>query len=251
MKRLGAIHQPTPMAIQPLGARASLHLMTPPVEADWFSKCPADGDMLGNDKLSNCVPIADYRVIQTRIANTQGYTPLFDETLVNLRYTKLTGYDPLTGQPDDGTRTAQDMVDWCQNGIQINSQLTDVPLWATVAPLDNDHLAIAIAHCGPCPVTFRLPLAAQDTSLWSKPPGQGSSWLPGTWGTHRVVVGAFIGQVRTVRTWGEDVVVHPDFWRKYVIAVDVTLSKSTWFDTTGLAPSGLDWDALLADKNSI
>ena len=58
MLRLGAIHRPAPFTVQPLRARVRLALRTPPASVDWFKRCPADGDALGNDMLGNCVPVA-------------------------------------------------------------------------------------------------------------------------------------------------------------------------------------------------
>ena len=58
--------------------------------------------------------------------------------------------------------------------------------------------------------------------------------------------GKYDGSVRTIRTWGVDVAVHPEFWVAYVVAVDATISHE-WLTTTGLTPLGLDFDALRAD----
>ena len=82
--------------------------------------------------------------------------------------------------------------------------------------------------------------------LGSKAPGTGPDWAPGSWGGHRVMCGKYDGTVRTIRTWGVDVAVHPEFWAAYVVAVDATISHE-WLTTTGLTPLGLDFDALRAD----
>jgi hypothetical protein len=248
--KLGAIHRPAPLVIKPLATRASLHLMTAPTSADWFAKCPADGDMLANDVLSNCVEIAEYRAAQIRRANAFGdtWSPTLNQ-VIGL-YTDLTGYSPITGQPDIGTDTVQAMTAWTKTGIRINDQDLDVVHWATLFPSNNTHLAIGIACTGPVQVSLALPLAAQDTSLWAKPPGTGSAWNPASWGYHRVVVGKFDGLVRVCRTWGKDVEMHPDFWSKYVIGVDITLSRE-WLNATGLSPANLDWDQLSADVASL
>lgn len=249
--KLGAVHNPPPETIRTLSERASLHLMNVPKSADWFKACPADGNSLGNDHAGNCVQVARYRTIQARLANTQGFIWALDQSLPIAMYARETGYDLATGKPDNGTNTNDDMVDWCKNGTRIDDQLEDVPLWVIVNPFDDNHLALAIGHCGPIQVTFNLPLEAQDLTTWSKPPGRGTGWRPGTWGEHRGITGAFDGSVRMVRTWGQDIAIHPEWWSKYVLGVDVTLSRSTWFDATGLAPAGLDWGALRADLDSL
>ena len=44
--------------------------------------------------------------------------------------------------------------------------------------------------------------------------------------------------------------IHPAFWSAYVVGVDAALSRE-WMAATGLAPSGLDWDALEQDIASL
>ena len=248
-RKLGAIHSSAPPAIRPMAARARLALMTPPRSADWLARCPADGNPLGNDTVGDCVPCAELRAIQVRRANSWGdsWRPTRDNALG--LYTALTGFNPTTGLPDDGTDTARAMASWATGGIRIDEQNLDVVCWATVDPADAAHIAIAIGHTGPIQVSLALPSAAQDLAVWSQPPGIGTGWEPGSWGYHRVMVGAFDADRRVCRTWGQDVAIHPAFWSAYVVAVDAALSRE-WMEATGLAPSGLDWDALRQDVAS-
>lgn len=245
--QLGAIHRPAPAAIVQLRQRARLDLMQAPPSADWFAKCPADGDYLGNDLHGNCVPVADYRIIQIRRMNVFGdrWKPTTAMTLD--RYAKLTGFNPITCLPDDGTDTAADMTDWCTKGIQVNAQDIDVSLWTAINPNDVQHVKIGVAHIGPLAVTLALPLAFQDLKRWASVPGFGVDWAAASWGFHRVVLGKYDGDVFTLRTWGQDLELHPAAWRSYVVAVDAPLSRVSWLDPTGLSPSGLDWDALHSD----
>lgn len=241
--KLGAIPSPAPAAIQPLRARATLSAMEPPPRADWFADCPADGDMLGNDRIGDCVPVAMLRAVQIRRANAWGdaWRPTTEEA--EDLYTTLSGWPA----QDDGTDTAKAMAWWASKGIHTQ-QAFDVVRWVTVAPNATRHLQLAIAHTGPVQATLALPLSAEDTTTWAQPPlAIGADPL---WGYHRVVLGAYDGDYLVCRTWGKDVVVHPEWWRRYAVACDVTLSRQ-WLATTGLAPSGLDWDALDADMGML
>lgn len=244
--RLGAIYRPAPLAIRPLAVRAGLHLMTAPPRADWYAKAPADGDSLGNDRYGCCVPVADYQLIRVHRANAWGdsWKPTTDMTLG--RYAAMTGFDPATGQPDNGTDTADDLTAWCCHGIRIDSQNLDVPRWAVINPAEPEHVNLAIAHLGGIQITISLPAAAEDPSIWSKAPGTGPSWQPGTLGQHRITSSKYDELTRTVRTWGLDIEMHPEFWSRYVIATDAILSRE-WLDATGLTPDDLDWDALTGD----
>lgn len=244
--RLGAIHTPAPVAIAPLSTRASLERMAIPQNADWWAKCPPDGDALGNDEYGCCVECGDLRIIQSRRANAWGDTWKPTKQMALSLYTLRTGFNQLTGQPDNGTDTVADMTAWVQHGIQLDEQNLDVVLWATVNPARDDEIALAVAHLGPIAVSMALPIAAQDLSTWSQAPGQGADWTPASWGYHRVAAGAFDGRQRVVRTWGNDITMHPEFWSRYVVECDAALSRE-WLDATGLSPDGLDWNALTAD----
>lgn len=246
--RLGAIHAPVPDAVPALAARARLSALPVPTHVDWFSECPADGDALGNDAIGNCVEVADLRAIQVRrrVAHGDAWVPTREMALA--RYARLTGFDPASGSPDLGTDTAVDLADWVTNGIQVNNQDLEAVLWATVDPRATVDVVRALAHMGPLLVTLNLPLAAQDPNAWGRAPDSThGGWRPGSWGCHRVVLGAFDAPTGwVVRSWGWDVHVHPAFWDAYVLGVDVTLSRA-WLDVTGRAPPGLDWDALAAE----
>lgn len=247
--KLGAIQTAPPAAIQPLGARARLSLMEPPPRADWLAACPADGDPLGNDRLGNCVPCAMLRTVQLRRANAWGDAWRPDAAEAVALYAELAGYDPVTGAHDGGTDTAAAMLAWARTGI-ATQQALDIVRWATVAPAAGRHLRLAIAHTGPVQATLALPIGAEDPESWAREPGQGDAWQPGTWGNHRVLVGAYDGDALVCRSWGRDLALHPAFWSRYALGVDVTLSRQ-WLDATGLSPAGLDWIALEGDMAAL
>ena len=224
--------------------------MEVPKRANWFEKAPPDGDDLGNNSYGCCVPAADFREIELRrrVAHGDAWRPTRETVLA--RYAAIAGWrqdDPTT---DQGTVTTTDMADRCSRGIRINDQDLDVVRWATVHPANDADISLAIAHLGSLLITLALPLALQDLSLWSKAPGDGPDWVAGSWGAHRVMVGAFDGPERVCRTWGLDLTLHPTSWARYCIACDATISRM-WLDATGLSPSGLDWDALQEDLQDL
>jgi hypothetical protein len=214
MLRLGAIHRPAPPAIQPLHTRTGAALMSA-APRNWFLLCPSDGDMLANDSLGDCVPVADFRYIETVLANSAG-SNLWKPTLnaILARYSLLTGFDPITGTPDIGTDTSADLVAFCRDGIALPElQRVIVPVWTSVDPKRLDHVAAALA-IAPCLVTLNLPVdftdIEDDHDAWQGDPG------PLSGDCHRVL----LGNVRTFRTWGFDVVVSVPWWDACVVAVD-------------------------------
>lgn len=245
----GAWHRPAPDWVPALAASVVLDDMPAPPRADWFAACPADGDALGNDTHGCCVEAADFRLIEAWLANSAGsdlWKPSLD--LVLGRYARLTGYDPATGLNDNGTRTDQDLADFTSMGITLPALQRDfVPWWRRIDPLNDGHLAVGVGECGPALVTLALPrnwaAIEADSGAWAVAPGQGSDWdLCGA--CHRVLFGRFDGVARWVRSWGRDLAVHPDWWRRYCVAVDLLLDRA-WLDARGRSPGGLDLQELM------
>jgi len=247
--RLGAIHRAPPASVPLLAARARLDLMTAPKSVDWHAAAPANGDALGNDKAGCCVEAWDFQEECLRLANAMGSPWRPTAGMVMARYVRLTGYDPATGQPDDGTDTAADTADLCRKGLEINDQLLDVPHWTLLDPANLEHMKIAVAHFGAVAMTLNLPIALQDMDF-AKAPGAGPDWVPGSWGMHRVGSGTYDGDVFTIRTWGLDKPVHPETLKLILVAAEARVSQR-WLTATGLAPSGLDMDALMADRTRL
>ena len=249
--RTGANHTRPPPAVPLLAARARLDLMAVAKSCDWHANAPADGDDLGNSTAGCCVEAWDAQEVCLRMANAMGSTWRPTKADVIPRYSRMTGYDPVTGVPDVGTDTAADTADLCTKGFRVNEQLLDIPHWTLIDPANMDHLKIAVEYCCAVALTLNLPKAWQNLD-WSVAPGNGSEWQPGTWepgaSQHRVGSGKFDGDFFVVRTWGRDLVVHPEALKRYLLAAEVRISRITWVEATGLAPSGLDWDELMADR---
>jgi hypothetical protein len=243
---LGANHRPAPPAIRPLATRARLSLLTPPRTCDWTTTCPADGNALGNDRLSNCVAIAELQAATIRRAAAWQDTRRPTEADAIALYSRDAGYDAVTGTGDDGTDTAAAMAAWCSEGVPISEQDNDIVAWASIDPADWDHLRLGIAHTGPAQATLALPDAARDTETWNRAPGSGTGGEPGGWGNHRVVLVGYDGATLICWTWGKRVLIHPEWWSRYRLAVDASLSWM-WLDRLGTDPMRLDRPALADD----
>jgi hypothetical protein len=248
MLRTGAVHGAHSARVPAFAACAALAAVQPPARADWFAACPADGDPLGNDQVGCCVPAADYRWIEAVLASTSG-SDLWKPTrgMVLGRYSALTGYNAITGTNDNGTPTVMDLADLTTRGITLASvQRKFVPWQASVDPLNDDHLAIAVGLCAPVLVTFNLPrnwaAIESDLNAWNVAPGQGSDWEPIE--GHRVLLGRFDGVERWVRTWGMDPAIHPDWWRRYCLGVDLLVDRNL-VDASGRSARGLDLSGLM------
>src|SRR5579859_1984953 len=102
----GAIFTRPPTVIRPFGARVAAHRLNPQA-SDWLAVLPADGDALGNDKRSNCWPIARRWVIALTRAAAMGEVKRPELQPILSDYTLLTGFNQLTGVNDNGTDTSK------------------------------------------------------------------------------------------------------------------------------------------------
>ena len=234
MLRTGCNPTDRPTSIQPLTARAVLAELPKP--RNWATACPADGNLYANDRYGCCVPVADFRYIEAVLANADG-SPAWkpSQNAILARYAALTGFDPVTGQPDNGTDTSADLVAFCRDGIALpDLQRVIVPLWASVDPTRLDHVEAALG-LAPCPVSLRLPVGwdriEDDLDAWNGTPGTPTDEF------HRVLLVA----PRVVRTWGMDVAMSEAWWDQCVVAVDFLGVRDA------LPALALDWEALVAD----
>lgn len=244
----GAIFTRPPTPVRPFGSRVSTHRLNPQA-SDWFAAMPADGNALGNDKYSNCWPIARRWVIALTRASAVGEALRPVEQAILSDYTLLTGFNQLTGKHDEGTDTSKGMADWCQRGVRVNDQTIDIRHWLTVDPTADALLAIALWAAGALMATWSLPMAMQDAANWDQAPGTSSDWTT-PWAEHETVLGASDGKEDfCTRTWGMDLWVHPEVRRKFLIHVDVPLNLGAgqWIGPQGLTPDMIDRAGLDAD----
>lgn len=231
MKR-GAIHTPRPAGVARLAARATLAQAPVP---NWFALAPADGDCLGNDVYGNCVDAADCRLIQL-------WGGKIDKSIALNRYRQMTGFNLVTGLPDNGSDTSADMASWCAAPI-LDLDGKPWPIyWASVDHTDEEEILAALARL-PLAVTIGLPAAIADSpERWSEAPQH--DWTAGE--GHRVVLGSAGDRGWRVRSWGRDYTVSYDLMRLMLLAVDAPIPHRAAAPAE-LQWSGLDYTALEAD----
>ena len=248
---LGAIHSVRPNIVPPL--TKVVNLSAPKSMTNWFDGIDfgAGSDpMLGNDKIGCCVPVSAYQIERTRAQHVWGPSSFIPTTDQVLKIYSLFGYNPNDPTTDRGIDTVKFMTWWASKGLPLdnpadgtNAINLDVIAWAQ-ASLQETPAAIDIA--GPARITLALPAALEGSpvSAWGDAPGTGDGWAPGTWGQHSVAAGGQKNGSLLIETWGETVWAHPLFLARYWLATDIAASR-LWFDTTGTAPSGVDWITLL------
>lgn len=192
MFRHGAIHDPDhPDAIKATPFRR-VGALSRPVRS-WFDEWdwhPDDGDILGNDQLSCCVPAADLRLIQAfKARDGVAWHPPLD--LVEIRYAMVSGWQH-TEETDLGTVTQADCFDWSIAPIVADGTYYSVK-WTSVQPADVHNALLK----GPLLATLSLEAAVQDDPLmWQTPVSDDPASL------HRVVIGALMGSKLACVTYG-------------------------------------------------
>jgi hypothetical protein len=245
--KLGCKTVPEPMHVPPLSAHVDLVKLTAPTNIDYTLKSPPDGNARANDTIGNCVAVAALQTDDIRMQNLGSTRASTADQAIAL-YTRWTGYNPVTGQPDDGTDPSKAMTDWVVNGLNVGLQAPDAIFWTRVDQQNLGQLQLALMLSGPVQLNLNLPLAAQDTTrTWDVPAGGLSSpaGVPGGWGRHRVTFAKYVDGTFFIRTWGTDQPATPAFMLAYCDGADATLSR-LWYDTTGMSPPGLSWDAVRA-----
>jgi hypothetical protein len=226
-----------------LVARMDLDALGVPAVCDWHRYIQLDGDALGNDMRSNCVPCGALRRVQIARAVVAGdmRRPTTADALA--LYRAWAGWDG-TDATDIGTPSDQAALRWAAEGIRWGDQWEDVPSIATLDPANLDHMCAAIAYLGPVQVDLALPTSARGVTSWSS--AVGPDGAPGSWGDHRVCVGRYDGRTLYAITWGIEVAMTAEFIARYGINAEATVSRS-WLDVTGLSPFGLDLAGLEQD----
>jgi hypothetical protein len=228
----GAIHTPRPPEIARLAAR----LAAPPTSGpNWLARWPADGDALGNNDYGDCCDAADCQLIRLWGGRT-------DTSIALGRYQQMTGFDPKTGLPDNGSDTSADLAAWCAAPI-IDLDGKSWPIyWASVDHTDETEIRAALTRF-PLAISVGLPAAVADNpERWCEAPEAGWTADDG----HRLVLGFVDAKGWHVRSWGEDYVVSFALMKLMLWAVDVPIPHPVAAPAE-LRWAGLDYAALESD----
>ena len=243
--RLGLIHRPHP-SLPRIGA--ALAASSAPEACDWHRFIALDGDALGNDVHSNCVPCGALRAIEIRRAAAAGDArrPTAEQALA--LYRAWADWDG-TEAADIGTPSDQAAVRWATSGVRWGENWEDVPAIAAIDPANAEQLRAAVAFLGPVQLDLAMPRAWQQAPrYWSIVSG---SWgAPASWGNHRVCAARYDAECLYVVTWGQDRGLPWSAVARYAIGAEAAVSRS-WLDATGLSPTGLDLDALERESRAL
>jgi hypothetical protein len=243
--QLGLIHRPHPRLPR---VGAALDGLAAPEACDWHRFIALDGDALGNDVHSNCVPCGALRSIQIRRAVAAGDARRPTAEAALELYRAWSGWD---GSPASDTGTPSDTaaMRWARDGVRWGEQWEDVPSILGLDPTLPCQMRAAVALLGPVQLDLAMPLAWQsEASTWTVISG---SWgQPLSRGAHRVCAGRYDPYGVYVVTWGAERLLTWPALARYGLNAEATLSRS-WLDATGRSPDGLDLDALEKESRAL
>ena len=204
--------------------------------------------MLANDRLGDCVIAMMLHSIEDFHLDAKTPVPAFtDEDAIKL-YSEITGYDPSDPNTDQGTNEATAMAHWRQPGLRTSDGV-DHQIVATVAvdPSNLNECRIAIDEFVALQIGIALPITAQGQTEWAVVgDGRTGHSAPGSWGGHGIPFREYDAETFKCVTWGAELLLTVPFHQAYSQEAHVVVTREM-LDKTGVGPSGVAWDALIAD----
>jgi hypothetical protein len=221
-----------------------------PLTCDWHAAAKAaDGDALGNDAHSNCVPSGALRGLEMMRAVVASDQRRPTAAMSLDLYRQWADWDG-TEATDIGTASDVAAARWMAHGVRWCDQFEDVPnALAWLDPTNLEHLRIAIAFLGPVQLDLNLPKSIDKQPVWM--PADGPDGVPGSLGAHRVCVGKYDRGGLYCVTWGEEVPMTPQFVAKYGLNAMAVVSRSWLSGPNGISPANLDLAALERDSAAL
>ena len=217
-------------------------LPAPPAVVDRATKV-ASWPMYGNDTIGDCTIATTGHEIQSWTAYS-GSEATIPEDAVIKAYSAVSGYDPATGENDNGANIQDVLNYWRKTGIGGHK----IAGFAELASLDNLTLAKQCLDLfGTVYLGINVPQSAMDQT------NAGEIWDDvgddNIIGGHAIPVQLWSTDVPgeiTVITWGQTQKMTRKFWVKYVEEAWVVFSDDE-LNAQGLTVDGLNVESLRAD----
>jgi hypothetical protein len=228
----------------PRMARYTAGLPAPPPSRDWTRGVTAWG-MLDNDTLGDCTIAGCAHLVDLWTLNTTGTMATITDADALAYYEKWCGYNPTNPATDQGGVELDVLTDWRKSGFAGHKILG----FASIHPGDLTTARQAINLFGAVYLGINMPLSAQYQKAWEVVPDEGTGDTePGSWGGHCVIAPRYDANFGVI-TWGQNMPMTENFWKKYVDEVWVVLGAD-WVNAMD-SPSGFDMAQLQADLNEI
>lgn len=198
--------------------------------------------MMNNDTIGCCtIAAAGHAQMEWTDDNGSLFRPT-DGQIIEA-YSAITGYDPKTGENDNGAVLLDVLNYWRKDGIAGHN----IEAYASIEPSNHTQVKQGIYLFGGAYVGVALPISAQTQSIWRVVSGSGSK--PNSWGGHCLFVVGFSVSYISFISWGKLMKMTWGFWNKYVDESFAVLS--TDFISKSTAPNGFNLLQLQADLKAL
>lgn len=220
-------------------------LTQPPKAIDWSGKVN-QWPMYDNDTIGDCTCAAVGHQIETWTANANQLVTLALNDVI-AAYSAITGYNPATGQNDNGAVELDVLNYWRQTGVGGDK----IMAYAEVNAQQISEVQFGVYWFGGIYIGLAMPVSAQNQEVWDLPPGGATGQgAPSSWGGHAVNIVAYDANGLTCITWGQAQQMTWPFFTTYCDEAYCVLSND-WLGKTGLSPSGFDLASLQNDLNAV
>lgn len=208
-----------------------------PENMDWLSKV-SNWPMYLNDSLGDCTCAAVGHLIQAFTTYGQGATVAIKDSDVLTAYEAVSGYNPRTGQNDNGAVVQDVLSYWRKTGVGGHKILA----FAEVDFKNPDELRQATHLFGNVYLGINFPDSAMEQfnngQPWDVVPGARSE------GGHAINAGYYdvSDNMWKVVTWGQVQSMTQAFWDKYVEEAWVVVSQEWLKDNKN--PEGIDMSVM-------
>jgi len=201
-----------------------------------------------NDSLGDCT-CAEVGHAEQLWSTMNGAEVTVPDQAVETLYEQVSGYDPETGDDDNGAAILDVMKAWKATGCGGHK----IGAFAQVDINHDSLLRAAIWLFGGVSVGLQLPLELQakvdSTATWHRPALLHGANAPGSWGGHCVLVCDYDTEGLVCVTWGRVQRMSWAFWHAYGDEAWAAI-PAEWF-TAKTPPTGVALAALEADLKEV
>jgi hypothetical protein len=219
--------------------------VAPDVLDSWTQKI-STFPMYLNDKLGDCGIAGMGHLIETWTAcSGTEFSPTDDDILT--AYAAISGYDPVTGDNDNGINLLDGLNYWKATGVASHK----IDSFMSVEAQNDDHLREAMYLFGSAYVGVQLPISAQGQDIWTVPTGgPRGDGTPGSWGGHCIQLIAYDSDFVTCVTWGSLKKMTWAWWNTYGDEAWAIISPD-WVSSNTNAPNRFNYAELQSDLQAI
>jgi len=219
---------------------------TNPQTLSWTKNVTSFG-MMKNNQLGCCTISGCGHQEQVWSLNASSEITVSD-TIILDAYEQWCGYNPSDPNSDQGGVELDVLTDWRKNGL--GGHKLDAFVAVNLKNLREVHRAMNLF--GGVYIGVGLPITAQNQAIWDVVPNAGPDGEVGSWGGHCVQIPNYdqTNTTLTCITWGSLQPMTNRFFSKYVDEV-WALVGADWFRSSGVDPTGLNLQQLLADVSQI